>query len=333
MKWVESVPNFSVGRDSEGVARIASALDSVSGAYLLHVDPEYDTNRCVMTVIGEPEAVGEAVFLAVREAMQCIDMNTHTGSHPRMGATDVLPFVPWSGISTEECVALAHEVGARIGEELSLPGWFYGAARRLDSNRYLHDIRRGQFEGLPRKLERKVVDFGPQQPHPTAGALAVGVRPILVAMNCTLDSSDVRVARSIAAQLREFQQVRLNANGGVEERVSVGIPGLRALGWYSDRDGFSQVTMNLTDIVQSPPHRVFSRLLALVEEGGGRILGTELVGMIPEKLLLEAGLHVEPNSRNLLSDGMRFLRLGEMHPFVAEERIIERCLDARGILG
>ena len=333
MKWVESVPNFSVGRDSAAVASIASALDSVTGAHLLHVDPEDDTNRCVMTLIGEPEAVGEAVFRAVREAMQCIDMNRHTGTHPRMGATDVLPFVPWSGISVAECVELAHDIGVRIGEELALPGWFYGDAREADSNRYLHDIRRGQFERLAGKFERKVVDFGPQEPHPTAGAIAVGVRPILVAMNCTLDSRDVAEAQCIASQLREFQHVRRSANGEIVQRVSAGMPGLRALGWFSERDGFSQVTMNVTDIVQSPPYRVFARLLELVEQRGGRVLGTELVGMIPEKLVLEAGLHVDSNSVNPLSEGIRFLRLGAMHPFEAEQRIIECCLDARGILG
>lgn len=330
MRLIEAVPNFSEGRDLETVERIAGAMRGISGARLLHVDPEIDTHRTVMTLVGEPEAVEEALFRGITEAVRRIDMTAHSGSHPRMGAADVVPFVPWQQATMADCIESAHRLGHRLGSELALPGWFYGAAGLSPEAHYLHDLRRGQFEGLGEKLKRKRVDFGPQQAHPTAGATAVGARPLLVALNCTISTDDVRVAKRMAGALREFQRVKRRADGTVEQRVSVGLPGLRALGWYSKRDGLAQVTMNLTNTSETPPHRVLQRLSALCAERGLEVVGSELVGMIPETLLAEAGAAMEPSAADPVLAGIRALRLGVLHDFQAEERIIERALQRVG---
>ena len=329
--WVEAVPNFSEGRDLDKVQGIAEAMAQVEGAHLLHVDSERDTNRCVMTLMGAPAAVEEALFLGVKQATETIDLRTHVGSHPRMGAADVVPFVPWAGVEMEDCVTIAERLGQRIGTELELPGWFYGAASARPENRYLHDLRRGQFEGLGEKFSRKSVDFGPQTPHVSAGAVAIGARPVLVAMNCTLDVEDVRLAKALAARIRELQHVRRSTDGDVTSRRSVGLPGVRALGWFSARDRRAQVTMNLTNTQKAPPHLVYESLTRLCRLTRTNIVGTELIGMIPEGLLAEAGSYFEPSSSDSIEAGIRKLRLGVMHDFKADERIIERALLSRGL--
>ena len=333
MRLVEAVPNFSEGRNPTQIARIADAMAAVSEVALLHVDPERDTHRVVMTLMGAPEAVEEALFRGISEAVSCLDLREHAGSHPRMGAADVVPLVPWCGVSMSECVDIARRLGERLGRELGLPGWFYGAAAMRPENRYLHDSRRGQFEGLSRKMAQKEVDFGPQIPHPTAGATAVGARGVLVAMNCTLSTDDVRLAKDLARQIREFQHVRRASDGGVTQRQAVGMAGLRALGWYSQRDERAQVTMNLTNVQESPPHRVVQRLSQLCSLTNTEILGTELVGMIPESLLREAGHALDPADSDLVGAGIKNLRLGILHDFVPEERIVERVLVKHGLVG
>ena len=333
MNTLEAVPNFSEGRDPDAVARIASAMEGVPGAQLLHVDPEADTHRSVMTLLGKAEAVEEALFRGVAAAIESIDMTHHTGSHPRMGAADVVPLVPWAGTRMDDCIQSAHRLGHRLGEELDLPGWFYGAAALSPEAVYLHDLRWGEFEGLSKKLLSKAVDFGPQSMHPTAGATAVGARGLLVALNCTISTDDVALARKMAGSLREFQKVRRARDGSVVQRVSEGLPGLRALGWYSKRDGLAQVTMNLTNTDEAPPHRVFQRLSQMCSAEGIEIRGSELVGMIPEVLLRAAGQDMEPSSTDPVSAGIRALRLGVLHDFDPEERIIEwvlRRVDASG---
>jgi glutamate formiminotransferase/formiminotetrahydrofolate cyclodeaminase len=333
MKWMECVPNFSEGRDPVAIEAIAGAMRQVEGAYLLHVDSERDTNRCVMTLMGSPEALEQALFEGIRVATDVLDLRKHRGSHPRMGAADVVPFVPWLGTDMADCVATAERVGHRVGEALGLPGWLYGGAARQPENSYLHDIRRGQFEGLARKLERKVPDFGPRRVHPSAGAVAVGARPVLVAMNCTLDTDDVRLAKDLASRIREFQHVRRATDGAVRTRSKVGLPGLRAMGWFSTRDARAQVTMNLTNTHDAPPHRVFETLERLCTLTGTSILGTELVGMIPEALLAQAGQHFSPSSADSVSVGIQKLRLGVLHDFDPEDRIIERVMAQRGLGG
>jgi glutamate formiminotransferase len=330
---MECVPNFSEGRDQEAIEAIAAAMRQVDGAFLLHVDPECDTHRCVMTLMGRAESLEEALFHGIRVAVASLDLRKHKGSHPRMGVADVVPFVPWIGTDLSECVAVAERLSERLGKELGLPGWLYGAAARRPENRYLHDIRRGQFEGLQRKLERKRPDFGPDLAHPSAGAIAVGARPVLVAMNCTLDTDDVRLAKELAARIREFQRVRRTADGAVRSRSKVGLPGLRAMGWFSARDARAQVTMNLTNTRDAPPHLVFEALDRLCILSGTAIVGTELVGMIPENLLAQAGVFFDPSASDKVSAGIQNLRLGVLHEFRANERIVERVMVRLGLGG
>ena len=231
-----------------------------------------------------------------------------------------------------DAVASARRLGERVGSELELPGWYYGAAALSDSNRYLHDIRRGQFEGLARKMAAKIPDFGPSKVHPSAGASAIGARTVLVAMNCTLDTDDVRLAKALAGRIRELQHVRRSTDGEITERRSVGLPGLRALGCFSQRDGRAQVTMNLTDVRKSPPHVVFEALSELGDLTRTQIVGTELVGMIPRALLVQAGAAMEPSASDAVSAGIRGLRLGVLHDFQAQERIVERAMATHGLV-
>lgn len=328
---MECVPNFSEGRDLAAIEAISEAMRQVDGAHLLHVDPERDTHRCVMTLMGRSESLEEALFQGIRVAVERLDLRKHSGSHPRMGAVDVVPFVPWVGTDLSDCVAAAKRLSERLGAELGLPGWLYGAAARAPENRYLHDIRRGQFEGLQRKFERKPPDFGPRLAHPSAGAVAVGARPVLVAMNCTLDTDDVRLAKDLAARIREFQHVRRASDGAVRSRSKVGLPGLRTMGWFSARDARAQVTMNLTNTVDAPPHLVFEALDRLCRLTRTSILGTEWVGMIPEDLLAQAGEHFNPSASDSVSAGIRKLRLGVLHDFDPSERIIERVMRRMGL--
>jgi len=323
LSLVECVPNFSEGRDPARVAAVADAARGHGRAQVLHVDPEWDTNRFVMTLMGPGEAVAEAAFRSVEAAVRHLDMRQHQGSHPRMGAADVCPFIPWSGVDMATCVALAEGVAERCAEALDLPVWLYGAAARQPENRYLADIRRGQFEGLAGMLERNPPDFGPATPHPTAGALAVGAREVLIAWNVTLDTDNVALARDIASKVREFQRV---------ERDVSGLAGVRALGWMSQRDGAAQVTMNLTRWTEAPPHVVFETVAQLARDAGASIRGSELVGMVPIEALLQAGRHFGETSLDdtkLVSRAVSALGLGEIVDFNPRERILEWVLEDR----
>lgn len=332
MSLVECVPNFSEGRDSARVAAIADAARDHGRARVLHVDPERDTNRFVLTLMGPGEEVAEAAFHAVQAAVSNLDMRQHQGSHPRMGAADVCPFIPWNGVNMETCVDLAEGLAQRCAEELDLPVWLYGAAARQPWNRYLADIRRGQFEGLAGMLQRNPPDFGPATPHPTAGALAVGAREVLIAWNVTLDTDDVALARSIASGVREFQHVDRDAAGRAVCRETGGLPGVRALGWMSQRDGAAQVTMNLTRWREAPPHVVYEALAQLARDAGISIRGSELVGMVPLEALRQAGQHFGEeglDDTELVARAVSALGLGEIVEFNPHERILEWVLEDR----
>ena len=332
MSLVECVPNFSEGRDSARVAAVADAAGGHGRAQVLHVDPEQDTNRFVMTLMGPGEDVAEAAFRSVEAAVQHLDMRQHQGSHPRMGAADVCPFIPWSGVDMATCVSLAEGLAERCAEELDLPIWLYGAAARQPWNRYLADIRRGQFEGLAGMLQRNPPDYGPATPHPTAGALAVGAREVLIAWNVTLDTDDVALARTIASKVREFQHVERDPSGRVVRREGGGLAGVRGLGWMSQRDGAAQVTLNLTRWQEAPPHRVFDAVAQLARDAGASIRGSELVGMVPLGALLQAGQHFGETSLDdtkLVSRAVSALGLGEIVDFNPRERILEWVLEDR----
>jgi glutamate formiminotransferase len=270
---IECVPNLSEGRDQAGVRAVAEAIARVPGAVLLDTTSDADHNRSVITFAGPPEAVAEAAFRAVSKAAEIIDLNQHRGIHPRLGALDVLPFVPLAAADLQLCAALAHQVGQRIWDELRIPVYFYAAAALLPDRRRLEDVRRGQFEGLRETVfhdQAKCPDIGGPALHPTAGAVIAGARKILIAYNINLNSADLTLARAIAAAIRE--------RGG-------GLPGVKALGLPLHSRGVVQVSMNITDYELTPLRTVYDAVKSLADARGVSILESELIGLAPRSAL------------------------------------------------
>lgn len=298
MAIIEAVPNFSEGRRPEVIAALMEAIQA-PGVWLLDVSSDPDHNRTVITVAGEPDAVLEGLFRAVAMAAQRINLFEHRGEHPRIGAADVVPIVPIEGITLEECVTLAHRLGRRIGEELGLPVYLYAAAATRPERRRLPDIRRGEFEGLLETihLPERAPDYGPAKVGP-AGATVVGARPFLIAYNIYLHSSDVEIARKIARQVRES---------------SGGLPAVQAKGFLVE--GKAQVSMNLLDTDLTPLHGVYERVAALAAEEGVEVASSELIGLIPQRVLLQAAAHflkLEPAAvERTIEAAMRRVREGE----------------------
>lgn len=272
---VECVPNFSEGRRPEVVQAIAAAIGSVKGVHILDTESDEDHNRSVITFVGPPEAVLEAAYAGVAEAVRRIDLRQHTGSHPRIGAADVVPLVPIRGTTLEELVPAARRLGQRIAEELGVPVFLYGEAATSQKRRDLSFLRRGNFEGLQEAMDsdpERRPDFGPPRVHPTAGGTVVGVRPPLIAYNVELDTPDLEVARAIARRVRE-------AGGGL---VNV-----RAIGVKLEKRGTTQVSMNLLDYRKTPIYRAFELVAAEARRYGARIRSSEIVGLVPEDALIE----------------------------------------------
>lgn len=277
MRVVECVPNFSEGRRPEVIEQIVAAAKSVPGVTLLDVKPDHDHNRVVVTFIGEPSAVSEAAFRCCRTASQLIDLNQHQGEHPRIGATDVIPFVPLSGVSMEECVAIAEQLAARIADELQIPTYLYERAARRPERRNLADVRRGEYEGLRELIAtpERQPDFGPAAMHPTAGATVVGARPPLVAFNVNLDTSDLKLAKRIAKQIRES---------------SGGLPAVKALGVMLSERNLAQVSMNMVDYTVTGLYTAFQAIQAEAAKSGVGIVGSEVIGLLPMQSLLDVAL-------------------------------------------
>jgi glutamate formiminotransferase/formiminotetrahydrofolate cyclodeaminase len=340
---IECVPNFSEGRDPEVIRQITAAIESVEGATLLHVDPGRATNRTVVTFAGAPEPVLEAAFRAIARAAELIDMRHHTGEHPRLGATDVCPLVPIAGITMEETAALARKLGERVGRELGIPVYLYGAAQTDPARRDLSVIRAGEYEGLPGKLKDPAwqPDFGPATFNPKSGATVIGARDFLVAFNVNLNTTSTRRANAVAFDVREAGRPRREGDPltGPIVRDAAGqpvmIPGslkaVKAIGWYIPEYGIAQVSMNLTDLRVTPLHVAFEETCRRAEARGLRVTGSELVGLIPKAALLEAGRYflrkqqrsVGVPEAELIRLAVRSLGLDELAPFNPEERIIE----------
>jgi len=345
-RLIECVPNFSEGRDMEKIKHITDEIESVEGVMLLDVDPGRDTNRTVVTFVGDPESVCEAAFRAVRKAAQVIDMSKHSGAHPRMGATDVCPLVPVSGVTMEEAAGYARSLAGRIGEELSLPVYCYESAAFDEKRRNLANVRAGEYEGLKKKLEDPAwkPDFGPARFDAGAGAVIVGARDFLVAFNVNLNTTSVRRANSIAFDVRERGREKREGNpitGKVvrdAEGNPVMVPGtlkaVKAIGWFIPEYGFAQISMNLTNIGVTPVHLAFDEVCKKAEARGVRVTGSELVGLIPLSSMLEAGryfLHRQQRSagvsdEELVRTAVRSMGLSELKPFNPEEKIIEYIL-------
>ena len=340
---VECVPNFSEGRDMGTIKQITDIIESIDGIKLLDVDPGKDTNRTVVTFAGSPDAVAEASFRSVKKASELIDMTKHHGAHPRMGATDVCPFIPVSGISMEETIVLAQKVAERIGNELGIPVYCYENAATNPERRNLANCRSGEYEGLRKKLSDPVwkPDFGPSEFNERSGATAVGARDFLVAFNVNLNTTSTRRANAIAYDVREKGRPAREGNTATGKVVrdenggKVMIPGslksVKAIGWYIEEYGIAQISMNLTNIAVTPVHIAFDEVCRKAEARGVRVTGSELVGLIPLKSLLDAGRHYLAKQQRstgvsddeLIRIAVRSMGLNDIHPFKPEEKIIE----------
>jgi len=339
---IECVPNFSEGNDLNVISQITAQIESVEGVRLLNVDPGKATNRTVVTMVGEPAAVVEAAFRAIRKAGELIDMSKHKGEHPRMGATDVCPLIPIANISMEETAAFARELARRVGEELQLPVYLYEAAQPDKSRSNLSVIRAGEYEGFAKKIQQPEwkPDFGPAVFDAKRGATVIGARDFLVAYNVNLNTTSTRRANAVAFDIREAGRVK-RVNGKVvndENGKPVNIPGslkaVKAIGWFIEEYGIAQISINLTNINITPVHIAFDEACRKAGERGIRVTGSELVGLIPLKAMTDAGKYflrkqqrsTGVSEKELIKIAIKSMGLDELGPFKPEERIIEYML-------
>ncbi len=340
MKLVECVPNISEGRRPEVYQAVAAAAASAAGVTLLNIDPGADTNRTVITFVGEPEAALEGAFQLVRKGVELIDMSVHRGAHPRIGAVDVVPFVPVSDMTMDECAQLARRLGERIGKELSIPIYLYEFAATAPHRRNLADIREGEYEGLAKRITHGdwKPDFGPAKFIPRSGATVVGARKFLVAYNVNLNTLDKRLANRVAFDVRERGRMKRDAEGNPvldKKGEPVWEPGIlksvKAVGWVIPQYGCAQVSINLTDLDVTPLHVAFDTCDERARERGLRATGSEIVGLVPKSVLLDCGRHylrrmgrpAGVSDAALIHTAIRTLGLSEVKPFDPKERVIE----------
>lgn len=343
---IECVPNFSEGRDMNVIKQITDQIESVEGVRLLDVDPGKATNRTVVTFVGEPAQVVEAAFLAMKMAANLIDMRRHKGAHPRMGATDVCPMIPIANISMEETASWAHKLAKKAGNELGIPIYMYESAATRPERRNLAAVRAGEYEGLPDKLSRQEgkPDYGPDTFNPTTGATAIGARDFLIAYNVNLNTTSVRRANSIAFDVREKGRVKRDGDAvtGKILRDETGEPlrepgtckSVKAIGWYIDEYGIAQISMNLTNIRDTPLHKAFEECRKSANRRGMRVTGSELVGLVPLQVMLDTGkyfLEQQERSTGIAEDeiikiAVKSLGLDELTPFDPRKKIIEYLL-------
>ena len=347
---IECVPNFSEGRDMDIINQITGVIEAVDGVKLLDVDPGKDTNRTVVTFVGEPEKVCEAAYLAVKKASSLIDMSKHHGEHPRMGATDVVPLVPVSGITMDETVEYARKLAERIGNDLKIPVYCYESAAFKDDRKNLANCRKGEYEGLSKKLPDPAwkPDFGPAEFNAKSGATAVGARDFLVAFNINLNTTSTRRANAIAFDVREKGRPLREGDpvtGKIvtdENGEKVMVPGtlksVKAIGWFIEEYGIAQISMNLTNISVTPVHIAFDEVCRKAEARGIRVTGSELVGLIPLKSMLDAGKYFLKKQQlstgvpddELIKIAIKSMGLNEIHQFKPEEKIIELVMEEKG---
>ncbi|MBP9019481.1 MAG: glutamate formimidoyltransferase [Rikenellaceae bacterium] len=349
-KLIECVPNFSEGRNMSVIKQITDEIESVEGVKLLNVDPGAATNRTVVTFVGAPEVVVEAAFRAIKKASEVIDMSRHHGEHPRMGATDVCPLIPIAGVSMEECAGLARNLAKRVGEELSIPVYCYENSAFKPERRNLANCRSGEYEGLAKKFEDPEwkPDFGPDKFEGKvvhSGATAIGARDFLIAVNFNLNTTSTRRANAIAYDVREKGR-KLREGNPVSGKVvkdangkDVWIPGTlkgcKAIGWYIEEYGIAQVSMNVTNITQTPLHVAFDEVVAKAAARGVRVTGSEIVGLIPKKVLIDAGkYYLEKQQRSLgvaeeeiIKIAIKSMGLDDLKPFNPKEKVIEYLIE------
>ncbi len=345
---IECVPNFSEGRDLTVIKQITDVIESCKGVRLLDVDPGAATNRTVVTFVGSPDDVIEAAFLAVKKAASLIDMSKHSGAHPRFGATDVCPLVPVANISMEEVVEYARKLGKRIGEELKIPVYCYENAAFCQERQNLAYCRSGEYEGLKEKITKPEwkPDFGPAEFNSRSGATAVGARDFLVAINYNLNTTSTRRANAIAFDVREKGRPKREGNpitGKImkdENGNDIIIPGTlkatKAIGWFIDEYGIAQVSMNITNISVTPVHIAFDEVSNKAAARGIRVTGSEIVGLVPKRVLLEAGKYyltkqhrsLGVSEDELVKIAVKSMGLDDLKPFNPKEKIIEYMLEA-----
>ncbi|OUV75881.1 MAG: glutamate formimidoyltransferase [Flavobacteriales bacterium TMED123] len=347
---IECVPNISEGRDDEKIKIISQIVEEIDGIKLLNVDPGKATNRTVITFVGEPQQVIDAAFLLIQKAQELIDMSKHSGEHPRMGATDVCPLVPIANISMEETAKWAHKLGKRVGKELGIPVYHYEAAAKEEKRKNLANCRSGEYEGLSKKLVNPEwkPDFGPSEFNNSvekSGATAISSRDFLVAYNVNLNTTSTRRANAVAFDIREAGRIK-REGGKITGKIMkdadgnpLKTPGLfksvKGIGWYIEEYGVAQISYNLTNINISPLHEVFDKTCERAQARGMRVTGSELVGLVPKKVLIDAGIHflkkqersIGIHESEIIKIAIKTLGLDELAPFKPKERIIEYMLE------
>lgn len=345
-KLIECVPNFSEGRDMNIINQITAEIEKISGVKLVDVDPGHATNRTVVTMVGTPDQVLEAAFNAIKKAQELIDMRKHQGAHPRFGATDVCPLVPVANISMEETAELAHKLAARIGSELEIPVYCYENAAQSPVRKNLANCRSGEYEALPERIQSVAwkPDYGPSvwnEKIARSGAIAVSARNFLVAINYNLNTTSTRRANAVAFDVRERGRA-LQTDGKIvkdENGNQIMIPGTlkhtKAIGWFIDEYGIAQISMNMTNIEETPIHIAFDEVCAKAQARGLRVTGSELVGVVPLKAMLDAGRYflikqersIGVSDMELIKIAVKSLGLDDLYPFEPKKKIIEYILE------
>ena len=342
-KLIECVPNISEGRDESKIKEIYSVVETVEGVKLLDVDPGKATNRTVITFVGTPEAVVEAAFRLIQKAQQLIDMSKQSGEHPRFGATDVCPFVPVANATMEDCIACAVKLGERVGNELNIPVYLYESAASTPKRKNLASVRSGEYEGISDKIKQAEwkPDFGPASFQAKSGNIAIGARDFLIAYNVNLNTTSVRRANNIAFDIREqgraktvdgdASSAKVLDDKGEAIRIPGSCKGVKAIGWFIEEYGVAQISMNITNVTDTPLHKAFDECVNSAHERGMRVTGSELVGLVPLKSLLEAGRYfLEKQERSigvaeseLIKIAVKSMGLDELTPFDPKKNIIE----------
>jgi glutamate formiminotransferase/formiminotetrahydrofolate cyclodeaminase len=341
-KIVECVPNFSEGRDAGVIDQIGAEVKKVAGVELLDVDRGRGTNRTVMTFVGSPDGVEEAAFQAIKKAAELIDMSRHSGAHPRLGSTDVCPFVPVAGVTMAECIEIAKKLGRRVGEDLAIPVYLYEEAASSEERKSLAYLRAGEYEGLAEKLKKKEFkpDFGKAVFNKKAGATVIGAREFLIAYNVNLNTRNVKLAKEIAKRMREKGCTVKNPETGAQETIPGTLKAVRAVGWYIAEYQMAQISVNLLNYKITPLHRVFEEAEKLAAEFGVRVTGSELIGLIPLEAVLQTGRYylrkqggsLGVDEKEQVRAAVQSLGLDEISPFNPEHKIIEYRFRKKGAL-
>ena len=344
MKLIECVPTFSEGKNKDIIDSMRSEISWVSDVKLLDVDPGKDTNRTVVTFVGDPESVIEAAFLAISKASELIDMTAHKGAHPRMGATDVCPLIPIKGVTVDECIAYSHKLAQKIAQKLNIPIFMYEKSAKSKERQNLANIRKGEYEGMYKKIQSKnwQPDYG-KKFNIKSGVTAIGVREFLIAYNINLNTSDKKLASDIALDIREAGRAKRDKKGKIvrdKNNVIIKVPGslksVKGVGWYLEEHNIAQVSMNLVDYKTTSIHETFEEVREQAQKRGMRVTGSELVGLIPMGALLDAGRYfltkqnksTGVSNNQLIHIAVKSLGLDEMYPFNKSEKIIEYLIDA-----